>query len=253
MKPFPVYIGYDPNETVAYHVLAHSIMKRSSIPVAIIPLNKRNFSRAFFRPQEGNQSTEFSFSRFLVPYLQEYQGWALFMDCDMLMRADIAELVDHCSPRNDDYHVMCVKHPDYVSKVKTKFLGAVQQSFPRKNWSSVMLFNTKHCTNLTKDRVNFIDGPYLHRMSWCQDYEIGALDSAWNHLVGEYPSRYDAKVVHWTLGGPYFPAWDGCEYADEWWAELSEMNHATTSDLCNQILAARGRAPEGTREPDDDE
>jgi len=146
-----VFIGYDDNESVAYHVLAHSILRHSSRPVSIVPLVKRHMSGFYQRERSTIESTDFSFTRFLVPYLSGYAGWSIFMDCDMLMTTDIAELFEL---RNDDYAVMCVQH-DYVAGDDVKFLGAVQTKYEKKNWSSVMMFNNSRCTKLT-DRKSVV-------------------------------------------------------------------------------------------------
>lgn len=217
-----IFIGYDPAETVAYHVLCHSILKRSSIPVSFTPINKRNIAE-FNRGKEDG-STEFSFSRFLTPYLAGYTGQALFMDCDMLVRCDIAEILEECDLWHD---VFVVKH-DYTPKRKTKFLGNDQHVYPRKNWSSVMLFNcfSSACKRLTPQAVNQKSGKYLHQFEWCEGKRIGELPAEWNHLVGEYLGNPGAKIVHFTLGTPCFKGYENQEYASEWFAELEDMNSA---------------------------
>ena len=144
-----VFIGYDDNESVAYHVLAHSILRHATRPVSITPLVKKHMASFYRRERSAIESTDFSFTRFLVPYLSGYQGWSVFMDCDMLMTADISELLQLC---DNKYAVMCVKH-DYVARDDVKFLGAVQTKYEKKNWSSVMLFNNAKCTALTPDVV----------------------------------------------------------------------------------------------------
>ena len=136
MKPIPIYIGFDKRETVAYHVLAHSILKRSSISVAIIPLNRYNMRQCFTRPRGEFDSTDFSNSRFMVPYLSDYEGMSLFLDCDMVCTADIAELVGQF---DDNYAVMVKKH-NHIPTEETKFLGQEQTKYQRKNWSSLIMF-----------------------------------------------------------------------------------------------------------------
>ena len=119
--PFRIFIGFDPRESIAYHVLEHSLRKHSSIPLAITPLSRNNLLPVFNREKSSSESTDFSFSRFLVPYLCDYKGWALFMDCDMLFRDDVAELAALCNPIGAWYRsVYCVQH-DYESTVTTKF------------------------------------------------------------------------------------------------------------------------------------
>ncbi|MBM3368434.1 MAG: glycosyltransferase [Betaproteobacteria bacterium] len=221
---FQVFIGYDPREAVAYHTLAHSILRRSSIPVSVAPLMRAQLGGLYRRERGPTESTEFSLTRFLVPALSEYRGWSLFMDCDMLCRSDIAALAALTSG-NADKAVLVCQH-DYVPRTERKFLGQVQTRYVRKNWSSVMLFNNARCRALTPDYVNGASGLDLHRFAWVQDAEIGALPLEWNWLVGEYPRNPDARIVHFTIGGPYFEAYRDCDYADEWFAELQRLTYA---------------------------
>jgi hypothetical protein len=221
---FQIYIGYDPNEAVAYHTLAHSILRRASIPVAIAPLMRSQLEGIYTRARGATESTEFSLTRFLVPALSQYRGWSLFMDCDMLCRTDIAALAS-IAERSADKAVLVCKH-DYVPKTERKFLDQVQTKYPRKNWSSVMLFNNARCTALTPEYVNSASGLELHRFAWLEDTLVGELPLEWNWLVGEYKHNPDAKIVHYTLGGPYFDEYRGCDYAEEWFEENRRMNFA---------------------------
>lgn len=217
-----IFIGYDSNEVIAYHVLAQSIIERASMPVMFAPIVLSNLDGIFTRERNTLQSTEFSFSRFLVPYLSGFEGWSLFMDCDMLMRADIAEL---WALRDDRYAVMCVKH-DYQPKIETKFLGQAQTKYEKKNWSSVMLFNNAKCRALTPDFVNTATGLQLHQFKWLDgDENIGELPAAWNWLVNEYDHLADAKNVHFTDGGPYFDEYKDDDYAEEWFAMRERTLH----------------------------
>jgi hypothetical protein len=210
-----IFVGFDSKEVVAYHVLCQSIIEHSSIPVAFSPIVLDNLRDIFTRERNALQSTEFSFSRFLVPYLSNYEGWSIFMDCDMLARADIAEL---WNLRDDRYAAMCVKH-DYVPKVETKFLGQTQTKYEKKNWSSMILFNNSKCRALTKDFVNTATGLQLHQFKWLEsDEQIGDIPVTWNYLVNEYDKRDDAKIVHFTDGGPYFDEYKNDDYSDEWFA-----------------------------------
>jgi len=218
-----VFIGYDPRETVAYNVLAHSIQARASEPVAIAPLMLSQLKAVLTRERHSLQSTDFSFSRFLTPYLSEFTGWSVFMDCDMLVLRDIAEL---WRLRDERYSVMVVKH-DHVPRESVKFLGEPQSKYGKKNWSSVMLFNNARCRALTPDYVNRASGLELHQFKWLEsDDLIGALPDAWNHLVGYNAPRSDAALVHFTLGGPYFAGYADCEYAQAWRAEREAMLYA---------------------------
>lgn len=220
MEPLRIFIGFDARETAAFHVLAHSIHAHASVPVAVCPLMLDQLRPEFDRPRDPLQSSDFSFSRFLTPSLSGFAGWSLFMDCDMLLRADIAEL---WRLRDERYAVMCVKH-NHVPSESTKFLGETQTKYAKKNWSSVMLFNNARCTTLTPAYVSRASGLDLHQFKWLgDDALIGALPPRWNHLVGVQPYDSDAAIVHFTIGGPYFDEYCGCDYAREWFAARDAM------------------------------
>ena len=220
MTPVRVFIGYDTREAAAFSVLGHSIHARASCPVSITPVRLSELAGVFAREVNPLQSTQFSFSRFLTPYLCGFEGWAIFMDCDMLVLDDIARL---WALRDERYAVQVVKHV-HVPKEEVKFLGAVQTKYEKKNWSSVMLMNCSRCTVLTPDYVNRASGLELHQFKWLEgDHLIGALPPAWNHLVGYDAPRRDASLVHFTIGGPYFQEYRDCEYAAEWFAERDAM------------------------------
>ena len=216
-----IYIGYDPRESVAFHVLAHSLLRRSSVPLSVSPLVRSQLSSIYTRPRGPIESTEFSMTRFLVPYLSGYAGWSLYMDCDMLCRTDIAALAAEIERHADKAVVVC-KH-DYVPKSERKFLDQVQTKYARKNWSSLMLFNNERCRALDPRYVSAASGLELHRFAWTEDRLIGKLEPEWNWLVGEFPHNPGARIVHFTLGGPYFPEYRACDYADEWFAERHLM------------------------------
>ena len=207
-----VFIGFDEGEKVSYHILSESIRRQSSVPVSITPLCLSNLPE-FRRELQTNQSTEFAFSRFLVPYLSEYKGWSLFLDCDMMFRDDIKNLWDMI---DEDKSIMCCKH-DYIPKQNVKFRGAKNEAFPKKNWSSFMLMNNQRCKMLTKEYVETASGLELHQFKWTHEENVGELPLEWNWLVGEYNYNKNAKNVHWTLGGPYFKDYKNSEYADEWY------------------------------------
>ena len=209
-------IGYDSQTVVAFTVMCHSIHRRSSKPVSIMPVMLSQLSGIFHRERNPLQSTEFSFTRFLTPYLCGYEGWAIFTDNDMILRDDIAKLWDL---RDNRYAVMCVHH-NYMPEESTKFLGTTQTRYQKKNWSSVMMFNCAKCTALTPDYVNTASGLELHQFKWLEgDHLIGELPDRWNHLVDVYEPRDDAALVHYTVGGPYFDDYRDCEYAKEWFEE----------------------------------
>ena len=157
----------------------------------------------YWRTRDPKQSTDFSFTRFLVPHLMNYEGWAIFMDCDMLCQDDIADLWNQ---RNTKYSVMCVKH-NHKPKEKTKFLGEIQTNYPKKNWSSLMIFNCGKCKNLNVNYVNNASGLDLHRFNWLDnENEIGEIKGSWNYLVQDPKDSQnnEASLIHWTLGGPWF-------------------------------------------------
>lgn len=223
-----IFVGYDKKEAIAFNVLCHSIHRQSTIPVSIIPLNLSNLTSIYKRAHDDRQSNEFSFSRFLVPYLANYEGWALFMDCDMLLRSDISEILSYF---DETKAVSVVKH-DYKSKVSVKYLGNKQFNYPRKNWSSFILWNCSHEKNrmVTPEFVASAEAAELHRFLWLDDDDIGELNSDWNWLVGEYSNApASVKVLHWTLGGPYFKDFADADFADEWWSEHRQAIH------CEQI------------------
>lgn len=212
------FIGYDARESVAAYVLSHSIQTRTSIPVSITFLNRASLRGIFKRKRSEVESTDFSISRFLVPYLCKYEGWAVFSDCDAVVRDDPAKL---WAWRDDSYVVQVVKH-NYVPKEEIKFLGQQQLKYEKKNWSSVMLFNNAKCKALTLDYVHHASGLDLHQFKWMGNDElIGDLPSHWNHLVGH--DNQDASLVHFTTGGPWFEEYNLCEYSAEWEKEKLSM------------------------------
>ena len=212
-----VFIGFDEGEKVSYHILSESIRRQSSVPVSITPLCLSNIPE-FKRELQPNQSTEFAFSRFLVPYLSDYKGWSLFLDSDMMFRDDIKNLWDMI---DKDKSIMCCKH-DYVPKQSVKFRGAKSEPFPKKNWSSFMLMNNHRCKMLSKEYVETATGLELHQFKWTHEENVGELPLEWNWLVGEYDYNKNAKNVHWTLGGPYFKDYAKSDYADEWFRLYNE-------------------------------
>lgn len=217
-----LFIGYDRRAGMIYDVFAHSVMRHSSRPVSFVPLNIQYLSQFMQREINPLQSTEFSFSRFLTPFLCDYEGWALFFDNDMVMLDDIAKL---WALRDDRYAVQVVKHT-HQPKEDTKFLGEVQTKYEKKNWSSVMLFNCAKCRALTPEYVSKASGLELHQFKWLEsDDQIGELPHRWNHLVDYDPQLPVDQVsnLHYTLGGPYYSAYRDCGYADLWLAERDHL------------------------------
>lgn len=224
-----IFIGYDSNEVAAYHTLCHSIITNSTHPVAITPVKLSHVANDYVRARNTLSSTEFSISRFLVPHMMNYQGWALFMDCDMLVLDDISRL---WRQRDDRYAIQCVKH-DYVPKTEKKFLDQVQTKYEKKNWSSVMLMNCAQCNRLTPDYVMRASGLELHQFKWLADESlIGNINVSWNWLVGEYenhPLNGAVRNYHYTLGGPWFAEYRnleenrGTEHQNEWFWYYEDM------------------------------
>jgi hypothetical protein len=217
-----IFIGWDSRETIAYSVLADSIIRRASIPVTIAPLRLSALKMIYTRGRGPTESTEFSLTRFLVPYLSHYRGLSLFMDCDMLVQGDIADVLLYALVHPNKAVHVC-QH-DYTPRAGAKFFGQVQTAYPRKNWSSFMLFNNARCCALTPEYVNTASGLDLHRFNWLSgDDDIGSLPLDFNWLVGEYAPNDRARVLHWTLGGPWLPDYEDCEHAELWRQSLRQM------------------------------
>lgn len=213
-----IYIGWDSREPIAADVCRHSILEHASIPVNIVYL-KQDDLRAqgiYQRPVDDLGSTEFTFTRFLVPYLNNYEGWAIFVDCDFVFVEDVAELL---ALADRTKAVQVVQH-DYTPPEGVKMDGKQQHPYPRKNWSSMILWNCAHKDNkkVTLDFANTATGQELHRFTWLRDKDIGNLAPEWNWLVGWYREVRDGypKAIHYTLGGPWFDNYRDCEYADVW-------------------------------------
>ena len=215
MKPIPIFIGYDPREAIAFHVCANSIIRQASQPVCIVPLALNLFQDYTETHTDG--SNQFIYSRFLVPHLTEFTGWAIFIDGDMIVRGDIAELWNMQNPYND---VLVVKH-DYKTRMPVKYLGAKNEDYPRKNWSSVILWNCNSFPNrrLTPEFIQRATGSELHRFTWIDDARIGGLPPEWNWLPDEYGINKDAKLLHYTLGAPCFQEFADTPQGDEWHRE----------------------------------
>jgi lipopolysaccharide biosynthesis glycosyltransferase len=214
LEPIRLFVGLDPNaEPVAYHAFCQSVIEHSSVPVSFTPLCLHNLKGYEETHKDG--SNAFIYSRFLVPSLCGYQGWAIFADGDMLCRSDIAELI----AMRDEYKAVMVAKHDYKSKHPIKYLGAKNDDYPRKNWSSVILWNCGHHQNkkLTPEYVMQATGKQLHRFEHLEDRFIGEIPLEWNWLVNEYEYSPDAKLVHYTIGTPCFEGYQEGDYAQEWW------------------------------------
>lgn len=211
----PVFIGYDPREAVAYHVCVNSIIRHASQPVSIVPVALNLFSEYVETHKDG--SNHFIYTRFLVPWLMGWSGHAIFIDGDMIVRGDIAEL---WNLRSFDTDVQVVKH-DYQTRSPVKYLGSPNENYPRKNWSSVILWNCSSYPNriLRPDYVMKATGAELHRFTWCKDERIGELPREWNWLPDEYGPNANAKLLHYTLGTPCFHEFADTPMAAEWHRE----------------------------------
>ena len=211
-----IFMGFDARESIAYDVAKSSAEQWGPVEVVSLRQDELRADSIYTRPIDPLSSTEFSFTRFLVPELMNYDGWALFVDCDVLFLESPKELF---ALADDKYAVMVVKH-DYKPTQSMKMDGKIQHMYPRKNWSSVVLFNCSHPSNkvLTKDVVNSETGQFLHRFSWLKDDEIGEIPREWNWLVDWYHEPEDGKpkLLHYTEGGPWFDEYVNCSYADVW-------------------------------------
>ena len=213
-----IFIGWDKREDIAFKVCQESLARHSSEYLSITPIKQHEMRERnlYWREPDPLSSTDFTFTRFLTPYLAGYKGWAIFMDCDFLWRGDIATVMDYCDSSKS---VMVVKH-NYVPTETTKMDGAVQSQYPRKNWSSFMLLNCDHpdTQSLTPEVVTRESGAYLHRFQWPKDEHIGSLPVFYNYLEG-WNNKEDCPNplgVHFTRGGPWFRDYLHVEYGDEW-------------------------------------
>lgn len=222
-----IYIGHDIRESVAYNVAENSILRNTdSSKVEVKPLYIEAFRKSGLLTREiewrGNQmwcpisdapvGTEFTFTRFFVPLIET--GWVLFMDCDVVVKTDIREIMKYADPK---YAVMVVKH-DYEPKEELHMVDQIQTKYSRKNWASVMLFNCDHHANkrLTKEVINNWPGRELHALKWLQDEEIGELPPEWNYLVDVNEPMENPKIMHFTLGGPWLNGWEPKESDSHW-------------------------------------
>ena len=219
-KNVKIYIGFDQRESVAYHTFVQSLIDHASIPLDITPLAVKTLEG--YEEKHKDKSNDFVYSRFLTPFLNDFKGWAIFVDGDMICQTDIKELLDL---RDNSKALQVVKH-DYKTKANQKYLGNINQDYPRKNWSSVILWNCAHPKHklLTPDFIANESGKYLHRFSWLEDSEIGGLPKEWNWLVTEYPNNDQANIIHYTLGTPCFKDYRDTEMSDIWLKKYDRMN-----------------------------
>jgi lipopolysaccharide biosynthesis glycosyltransferase len=205
-------VGFDQKESIAYHVFCQSVLEKSTIPVTFLPLADNTLN--CYKEKHEDGSNKFIYSRFLTPFLMDYVGWAIFADGDMICNDDIANL---WKKRDETKAVMVVKH-DYKTKQKQKYLGNKNEDYPRKNWSSLVLWNCAHPKNkiLSPNFIENSSGAFLHRFSWLHDSEIGELGKEWNWLAIEYPDNPSAKLIHYTLGTPCFKEYSDSPMSEKW-------------------------------------
>lgn len=225
MNTIPIFIGYDPREAIVFHVCANSIIRYASQPVSIIPLALNLFKEYEETHKDG--SNAFIYSRFLVPYLTGYDGYAIYIDGDMVIRRDIVELWNQ---REIGYDVQVVKH-NYKTKMPVKYLGSKNEDYPRKNWSSVIIWNCFTQANriLTPEYVMKSTGSHLHRFEWLKDDMIGELPIEWNWLPDEFGPNDQANLLHYTLGAPSFNEFKNTDMAEDWQREYEKTIY------CEQI------------------
>lgn len=213
LNKLTLVVGFDQRESIAYHTFCQSVLEKSTIPVQFIPLSSNSLN--FYSENHTDGSNQFIYSRFLTPFLCDFQGFAVFADGDMVCNTDIAELVKLF---DSSKAVQVVKH-NYKTKRNIKYLGNINTDYPRKNWSSLVVFNCGHSSNkvLTPAFINSRDGAFLHRFSWLADEEIGELNLDWNYLAIEYAPNANAKLIHYTLGTPCFEEFKSTELSEIWW------------------------------------
>lgn len=220
-----IYVGYDSREDIAWRVCRHSLIRHARDEIAVHALKQPHLRALglYNRPSDKTASTEFSLTRFLTPYLAANDDWSIFVDCDFLFTGDVTALVRSLDPSKAVY---VVQH-DYVPQRVIKMDGKAQTRYPRKNWSSMMVFNGRHpdVRALTPEMVNKSEPAHLHRFGWIgDDADIGALDPKWNFLVGEYePTETPPAAIHYTNGGPWFSDWQEVDYGHLWLAERDRM------------------------------
>jgi len=212
MEKIRIVVGFDQREAISYHTFCQSVLEKASLPLQFTPLSANTLNG--YRETHKDASNAFVYSRFLTPHLADFSGWAIFADGDMVCQTDIAEL---WNLRDQAKAVQVVQH-DYRTKAAVKYLGNKNEDYPRKNWSSLILWNCAHPSNrvLTPEFIQGQTGSYLHRFSWLADKQIGALPREWNWLTTEYEDNPRAKLLHYTLGTPCFKDYEKAAMADDW-------------------------------------
>jgi hypothetical protein len=226
----PIFHGFDPREEIGTHTFCSSVIHHASRPVSLIPLHLPMF-RSFYAQGQRDGTNAFTFTRFLIPFLQQFRGWAVFADgADMLCKADISELW----ALRDEYKAVMVAPHDYKTKNPRKYIGtdmeADNRDYPRKNQSSLMLINCAHFAwrQMTPEMVQAKSGAELHGFAWIPDSQIGHLPLTWNWLVDEYGANREAQLLHFTSGIPAFPHYSNAPHAADWAAAACKITHATS-------------------------
>lgn len=212
LEKINLVVGFDQREAIAYHVFCQSVIEHTTLPVQITPLALNLIN--IYSESHTDGSNSFIYSRFLTPYLMNFKGWAIFADGDMVCKEDLGNL---WKLRDANKAVQVVKH-DYKTKSHTKYLGNKNENYPRKNWSSLILWNCSHPKHkiLTPDFIQQREGSYLHRFSWLEDSEIGEISIDWNWLAIEYQENPNAKLIHYTLGTPCFKEYQSSSMSKDW-------------------------------------
>ena len=216
-----IYVGYDPTQDIAYEVLRYSLEKHATEPIEVHKIDADELTD-FNRPVDPLASTPFTYTRFLVPYLCDYQGIALFMDSDMVALGDISELF-HLPM---DGLALRVRQHEHYPEDKIKMGGKTQTSYPRKNWSSLMLMNCPELTAWTKEAVETQSGAWLHRFEPIPDEKIGDISEEWN-VLDEMTGP--TKLLHYTSGGPWLKGCEDAPHADVWHRYREEYEQAKAS------------------------
>ncbi len=218
-----IAVGFDQREAIAYHTFTQSVLEKTSEPVSFMPLVLSALPG--YQEVHVDGSNTFIYSRFLTPWLFDFSGWAIFADGDMICLKDISLL---WALRDQSKAVQVVKH-QYKTKAHSKYLGNKNADYPRKNWSSVILWNCSHPKHklLTPDFVMQQTGAFLHRFSWLEDHDIGELSKEWNWLTTEYDDNYDPNLLHYTLGTPCFKDYKNCDMSDVWHRTHARVNQGT--------------------------
>jgi len=220
INKYRVFVGFDQREAIAYHTFAQSLIQNSSVPVSLIPMSLKVL-QSVYNETHSDASNEFIYSRFLVPFLCGFDGPAVFVDGDMVIETDVKDLFNLF---DSSKAIQVVQH-DYKTKVNLKYLGNKNEDYPRKNWSSMILWNCGHAAHriLTPEFVAKQAGSFLHRFQWIDDRDIGSLDASWNWLAEEYSPNESAHLIHYTLGTPCFKDYRDCSQSDRWHAYYQSL------------------------------